>query len=71
MVGGTGRVNNDSSLFAIVRADGWKNKEASVGLFNALTLTGTKQNEETLDLKTAKNCVPATWIIAFFFFFFS
>lgn len=33
------RVDNDSSLFTMVRADGWKNKDTSVCLFKVLTLT--------------------------------
>lgn len=56
-------VDNDSPLFTIVRADGWKNKGASVGLFKVLT---TKQNEENLGLKTAKQRSVSQQLRVFF-----
>lgn len=61
------RADNDSSLFTAARADGWKNKEVSVGLFKVLTLTGTKRNEENLDLKTAKQRTVSQQLGIFFF----
>lgn len=63
----TCRVDHDGFLFTILRADGWKNKEASAGLFKALTLTGTRQNEENLDLKTAKQRIVSRQLGFFFF----
>lgn len=46
------QVDNGSSLFTTVRADGWKNKY--LGLFNVLTLMETKRKKENLHLQTAK-----------------